>query len=201
MGKSAKSSARCCEVCNVTFYKPPSHLAKWPAKTCSRSCAAVLKSNKVSKDCQHCGEQFSARPSRVKNGFDKYCSKACDAAAALKRIAVQCRWCSKDMSITPHISQTRKKHFCCRECSMSWLKRFGTRKGVDAFHSRLREQWIEDQCCRCGATENLELDHKVPRFAGGKATKDNAQTLCRKCNREKFWNEDLQKFAPDLSRD
>jgi 5-methylcytosine-specific restriction endonuclease McrA len=200
MGKLKKTN-RTCEVCGCAFYKSPSHIAKWPARACSRTCAGTLKTRTVDSECKHCGVTFKARPSRLKNGFDKYCSKACDAAAAFKQQPVTCRWCRTQFTRPPHIIKQTKKHFCSKDCSMAWLKRYGTKKGVDTFHSRLRAKWLKPQCERCGATEDLQLDHIVPRFAGGKPVQENAQTLCRKCNRDKFWNEDLYKYSPDLSLD
>jgi 5-methylcytosine-specific restriction endonuclease McrA len=201
MGRPRETTPRTCEVCSATFYKPPSHVSKWPARTCSRACGAVLRERRVDSECKHCGKTFKARLSRIKNGFDKYCSKACDAAAAVKQQPVACRWCQAVFTRPPHLLRTLKKHFCSRECSKAWLRRYGTKKGVDTFPSHLRVLWLEPECKRCGATENLELDHIRPRFAGGKPVRENAQTLCRKCNREKFWNEDVYKYSPDLSLD
>lgn len=34
----------------------------------------------------------------------------------------------------------------------------------------------------CGATEKLNLDHILPCFMGGDRIKENAQTLCHRCN-------------------
>ena len=41
------------------------------------------------------------------------------------------------------------------------------------------------RCKKCGSTENLEIDHIIPIFKGGKSTYSNLQTLCHKCNTEK----------------
>lgn len=40
-------------------------------------------------------------------------------------------------------------------------------------------------CQHCGAKENLSVDHIYPEKLGGKATKENCQTLCRSCNSRK----------------
>jgi 5-methylcytosine-specific restriction endonuclease McrA len=45
-----------------------------------------------------------------------------------------------------------------------------------------RDEW---ECLLCHATENLEVDHIVPKSKGGHAVVDNLQTLCRECNRAK----------------
>lgn len=40
-------------------------------------------------------------------------------------------------------------------------------------------------CRRCGSTEDLTIDHKIPRSRGGTNDEDNLQTLCRRCNSAK----------------
>ncbi len=42
-----------------------------------------------------------------------------------------------------------------------------------------------DTCQHCGATEDLAIDHIVPESRGGKATLENLQVLCRRCNSSK----------------
>lgn len=43
----------------------------------------------------------------------------------------------------------------------------------------------EHACRRCGATEDLTLDHIHPWSIGGPDTADNSQVLCRPCNSSK----------------
>lgn len=43
----------------------------------------------------------------------------------------------------------------------------------------------QDQCQFCRATENLQIDHKVPRERGGQTMLENLQLLCSSCNIEK----------------
>lgn len=40
-------------------------------------------------------------------------------------------------------------------------------------------------CLKCGATEDLTLDHVHPWSLGGPDTAENLQTLCRSCNSSK----------------
>lgn len=40
-------------------------------------------------------------------------------------------------------------------------------------------------CRRCGATENLAVDHIIPVIAEGRDRLDNFQLLCRSCNSRK----------------
>ena len=46
-------------------------------------------------------------------------------------------------------------------------------------------------CQMCGATEELEYDHRVPVSLGGNGNIENVQLLCRPCNRKK------RALAPD----
>lgn len=43
----------------------------------------------------------------------------------------------------------------------------------------------EFACTNCGSTENLSIDHIVPRALGGADTPRNLQTLCLSCNSRK----------------
>jgi hypothetical protein len=49
----------------------------------------------------------------------------------------------------------------------------------------IREQVLErdGRCVRCGATQELEVDHIRPVALGGKTTPENLRTLCRECHR------------------
>jgi len=41
------------------------------------------------------------------------------------------------------------------------------------------------RCRHCGTTENLSIDHVIPRSKGGPDTEDNLQVLCVPCNSSK----------------
>ncbi|MVO87412.1 HNH endonuclease [Streptomyces sp. p1417] len=45
-------------------------------------------------------------------------------------------------------------------------------------------------CQRCGAREDLEVDHIVPVSRGGSWEPDNLWTLCRACHKYKTYTED-----------
>ena len=41
------------------------------------------------------------------------------------------------------------------------------------------------RCLKCHTTNDLTLDHIIPKCFGGQANEGNLQTLCQKCNEEK----------------
>lgn len=41
------------------------------------------------------------------------------------------------------------------------------------------------ECVNCGEKENLQIDHIVSVYKGGKNHIDNLQTLCKRCNSSK----------------
>ena len=49
-------------------------------------------------------------------------------------------------------------------------------------------------CAYCGATDNLSLDHLIPRLRGGEDAADNLVTACRSCNSSKG-SRDLLEWA------
>ena len=46
----------------------------------------------------------------------------------------------------------------------------------------IREQNVIGKCIYCGSTENLSVDHLIPRSRGGPESGDNAVTACKTCN-------------------
>lgn len=50
-----------------------------------------------------------------------------------------------------------------------------------------REDYLRrnPRCVACGRTEDLAIDHIVPRMRGGGDEEENLQTLCRFCNTQK----------------
>lgn len=49
-----------------------------------------------------------------------------------------------------------------------------------------RTKMTETQaCCYCGATDNLCMDHMIPKMRGGSDSPENFVTACRSCNSSK----------------
>lgn len=58
-----------------------------------------------------------------------------------------------------------------------------TRKSIG---QKLRREVLDGACCAaCGATENLEIDHKIPISRNGTTERSNLQPLCGPCNAQK----------------
>lgn len=51
------------------------------------------------------------------------------------------------------------------------------------------------RCVQCGSSNQVEIDHIVPVWAGGEDDADNLETLCRVCHRAKTSREHAQRAA------
>ena len=54
-----------------------------------------------------------------------------------------------------------------------------------AIREYLREREIANQCIYCSSTDNLFVDHLIPRSRNGPDISDNAVIACRSCNSSK----------------
>lgn len=65
----------------------------------------------------------------------------------------------------------------------------GLRYGSMAMGSVLADEKLKfhngAQCSYCGCTEQIVLDHLIPRAAGGRDTGDNLLPACKRCNSSK----------------
>lgn len=70
------------------------------------------------------------------------------------------------------------------------------RAPVKRLRARKRRVWTDEErrfildrdgwaCVRCGATDQLEIDHVIPFSRGGACSVQNASVLCRGCNARK----------------
>ena len=51
-----------------------------------------------------------------------------------------------------------------------------------------------NKCVNCGATERLEVDHKIPLSRGWRHDEDNMQILCKTCNLKKGKSIDINQY-------
>lgn len=192
-----------CPVCGNEYYRYPSQVKKGIKKVCSKACKGKIQSKGRYKACANCGESFWARASQEKQGFANYCSRECHFDARNTKQKFICICCGKEIYRTPYQISKGWTKFCSQDCLRHSQRRLSTHGGgrVNLFTNWQKREWRDDSCAKCGAKEDLQLDHKIPRFAGGKAERGNAQTLCRKCNREKYWKEDLPYYTKLYSTD
>jgi len=89
----------------------------------------------------------------------------------------------------------------CKKCwikigeGTSWIDFFREKIKIPIYEyekvkipAKLRWQvWKRDNftCQKCGARENLTVDHIKPESSGGPLDLENSQTLCRRCNSSK----------------
>ena len=52
------------------------------------------------------------------------------------------------------------------------------------WRKRIKEQW-DNQCAYCGSTENLTIDHVIPKSKGGTNFTQNVVCSCLSCNGSK----------------
>lgn len=199
MGRKRTGLDYLCPICGKTFYRPASQIRRQKEiLTCSFACRGILKTDGERRNCKQCGKEFYLGKARAKRVAGLYCSNTCNGLAINKKTIIQCAWCKANLERAPWELRTKKRHFCNITCTHEWKRRYGTDRGRGAFTAKQKREWMEPCCRRCGSTKNLQLDHIIPKFAGGSNTRDNAQTLCRTCNKDKFWLEDQFKFSPDL---
>jgi len=187
-----------CQHCGNMFTPKESNRTKY----CSRQCAYTPRLGrwggrandlgivKVSpspaprhgraRHCRICGQQFIRAVNRSKKAV---CAQVCAPACA----RIDRKQKRQQLSHTPH---GRARKAASRAFRKSAL---GQGETFDPYEVFARDGW---SCQRCGrqTPERLrgshdsaapELDHVVPLARGGLHTRDNTQTLCRKCNIQK----------------
>ncbi len=152
------------------------------------------KSHKVTAVCSICGKSREYYQSEVDIGCGVTCgSIECRSATLRDQAIYTCQWCGSNFQF----AASRPRQFCSRACYTEARKirdgSHGNKSG--AWRAWQRDEWLEDSCCRCGSTENLELDHIIPVACNGMSVRSNAQTLCRKCHTRKRVTEDRKMLA------
>lgn len=206
MPKAGPKITTVCEWCKMSFDRIPAFHRSAEAKGgkvrfCSSKCFGEAKTaglvvntkkrGKLTFRCQMCGTQFERWPSNLKWGTIRgsgvrFCSLECHGKARTARLIL----------LPAHPTEgSRKKSNSCRArwglpphppelMNLTRPVRARLSRGI-GFNASQLKNWKTTECAKCGATENLQLDHIVCMAAGGKSVRENAQTLCSKCHRWK----------------
>lgn len=169
-----------CEKCNTEFYRKKSYVERGHnTRFCSVNCyTTALKDGEVpnrarkrpelkrgaSFNCTICGKEFYRKQSLIDRGITKTCGSTACKGAYLKG--------SNNPFWGQNLSEDVKNK----------IEEDGRDRKLLNFTLQQRKDWKDDKCAWCGSTERLELDHIIPTMAGGGAYRENAQTLCKKCN-------------------
>lgn len=190
-----------CFVCGVLFYRNP--LIKRAGKiVCSINCGTKLLRRGEWASCQCCSTVFYRTSGQAKKGFGKFCCRKCEALSRPNGPVTRvCGQCGNEFKKPWHdVYRGTGGKFCSRACIDKFKRKLRKRGEQEMFTGWQKREWLSDVCLKCGTREDLQLDHKIPRFAGGKATRENAQTLCGPCNRQKFWVEDYPLYQHNLKQ-
>ena len=200
MSKTAPNTK--CPVCKTIFHRYPSQVRKGIRITCSRQCAARhFRDKGTVEKCIKCGDEFYRRRSQATQGYGTTCSRACHFALRDKKIDRVCVWCDANFRAPKYdVEVLGHGKFCSHDCHCMFMRRLRKRGAKNMFTNWQKREWKTSECAKCGATEKLELDHIIPRFAGGTTERSNAQTLCRTCNRQKFRTHDLPYYEKLLTQ-
>lgn len=192
---------RVCPKCKTTYYRPQSWIKKNIATDSCLRCVVASQPQVIPTKagsgqlvpCQCCGKFSYRNPSLLRKGFGKFCSRTCEASSRpnppVERTCIVCHKVFLKDTWSLRLLDDNGR-FCTRACQDRFKRKLRKRNEQEMFTQWQKREWKGDRCERCGSTRRLELDHKTPRFAGGKATRENAQTLCQTCNRKKFWTDD-----------
>ena len=197
MGRKRNGEQFSCPVCSNTVYLSASQLRPGVIQTCSKACRAVLRTTGVNKVCENCGKEFYLPTAKATKTPGRFCSNKCNGEATRSRASVSCAWCKAPLTRNLWKVKKQKRHFCDLTCAHEWKRRYGTDRGRGAFTTKQKREWMDTKCAKCGSVEELQLDHIIPKFAGGSNTRGNAQTLCRICNKNKYWLSDQFLYSPD----
>jgi len=143
-------------------------------------------------ECPVCTKTFYRYPSQIVEGKPTTCSRTCAARYFRdKGETVECPVCSNPFYRPLSVATYGFGNFCSKPCWVSARKGFPVSAPWKPWQ---RTGWKEKKCERCDETRHLQLDHKTPTCLGGENERQNAQTLCRRCNVLKFHREDLPAF-------
>lgn len=179
--KKRRGAEVMCAVCGSVVYRSPDRLREGRVYTCSEACRVKAHEDRLIDRsdsrpqrlkgetivCCICGDSVYRKKSMIERNISKTCGKATCLSAHHRAL-----WGLPPLT---EMQKTYKK---------------GPSRRATNFTAKQRAEWIGANCVRCGATENLCLDHIIPVSAGGKSSFSNAQTLCQPCNIWKSNHED-----------
>ena len=168
---------------------------------------------KIVLQCMTCGVLFERWPSFLRTATARgstirYCSNACSWKARSegayvckprKGRTLDCEFCRAPFYVCP---SHKPRRFCSETCRQAAYKAgvpradrvrgdYPINQPPNRFSWRHRRDWLGTQCAHCGSTDRLQMDHIIPIIAGGKAVRENAQTLCFSCNTKKRMQSDI----------
>lgn len=180
-----------CVICGAERYRTAAYIKRGARMTCgSAECKTALHkgSNNPFWGKTHTAETkakieatIRARPTpRRKGGPPKGWKPTAEARAAVSA-ALKERWRTNRDAMIAALPRGEEHHLRKSNYEPRYRANFSTAQ---------RREWTGLSCVWCAAENDLVLDHIIPVTAGGKAVKDNAQTLCQPCNLWKMWNVD-----------
>lgn len=107
-------ATKICSVCGTEFDDP-----KHPQKQyCSRSCFAILRTERVTLTCAECGKDFEAKPAQPR----RFCSQTCSNRFNQPRTKIKvciCEWCKTEFETW----ESRPGRFCSNQCRSEFAAR------------------------------------------------------------------------------
>lgn len=180
-GKKVRGETLTCEVCQSSFYRTQYMVKAGKARFCSETCRQeAYKQDLI--------DRTGPRPNRLLGK------------------EISCKFCGKEVyrkksMIDRNIAQTCGSRKCISSYGRAlWglpplpddpVPRGRGRRRTELFTAVQRREWLGDYCAWCGSAKNLTLDHIIAVCCGGKSVKENAQTLCGRCNNIKARTVDL----------
>lgn len=89
-----------------------------------------------------------------------------------------------DVALQEGCERYRRTHHMIRSRLFTGLKN-GTMAMRFIYDDERLKMTLPTACCYCGATDNLSMDHLIPRVRGGADVADNLVYACRSCNSSK----------------
>lgn len=181
-GKPHTGKTLTCEACKTEFYRPKSMIESGKNRFCSEPCrmqgyelglidrTGPRPNRMLGQEiaCVICNSTIYRKKSMIERNIDKTCGNRKCIHAYSRSL-----W-----NLPP------------KENPMLDKPKTNRKYRKENFSASQRRAWLGTECIRCGSTENLALDHILAVCNGGKAEKENSQTLCQPCNNWKATNVD-----------